>query len=230
MSRPRSSSKNWLLLCVALPALPYSLAAADLPRCVDVPRCCGHLDLGVMHDRAHEYESALREFQAAYSQLKDPRVAVDIGRTLHKLGRFAEALSYYKVAGKAAPADPEVQKIVQEYAAQAKQNLTEPVAAQRPLSVVKQPTFSVQTVPVQQTTTLTALNQNYINLNLGSLLVDHQPVPKPLYKRSALWIPLVGLALAASAAGAAAAWPRPWQPDSQIPTVNLYGLAAGGAK
>jgi tetratricopeptide (TPR) repeat protein len=102
MSRPRSLSRGWLFLFPALNSVTHHLAIAEPLRCTQDLVCRSHLDQGVALDLAGKYEPALREFQAAYQRQKDPRMAMNIGRTLHKLGRFSEALSWYKDAGRAA--------------------------------------------------------------------------------------------------------------------------------
>lgn len=232
MSRPRLLSRGWLYPFLALFALPHSLAIAEPPRCTQEPLCCSSLDRGVELDLAGKYEPALREFQAAYRRQRDPRVAINIGRTLHKLGRFSEALSWYKDAGRAAPHDTELQKQLQEFTAQAKQNIPEAAEAHSPGSVVNKPTFAVQTSPINLTAAATTINNNVIKLDLESQRAQPQPVSKPPYRRPALlWIPFAGAVLAASAAGiAAASWPHPWQPDPQVPTSVFSAITVGGAK
>lgn len=229
MSRPRSLTRGWLILFPVLIAVAHHLAIAEPLRCTQDLVCRSHLDQGVSLDLARKYEPALREFQAAYQRQKDPRVAINVGRTLHKLGRFSDALSWYKAAGRAAPADTELQKQIQEFTAQAKQNLPEEVGVRAPVSLVNQPTFAVLTSPINLTTATT--NNNTIQLELGAMHSDSQPVHKPPYRRALLWVPLIGVVLAASAAGiAAASWPRPWQPDPQVPSSVFSVATAGGAK
>ena len=231
MSRPRSLTRGWLFLFPALLPVAHPLAMEGSLRCTEDLVCRSHLDQAVAHDRAGKYEPALREFRAAYQSQKDPRVAIDIGRTLHKLGRFSEALSWYKDAGRAAPADTELQKQLQEFTAQAKQNLPEAAGARSPVSVVNRPTLAVQSSPINLTTTATAINNNIIKIDPGSVRRDPQPVHKPLYRRASMWIPLVGVVLAASAAGiTAAAWPHPWQPDPQVPASVFSAASVGGVK
>jgi len=187
MSRPRSLTRGWLFLFPALLPVAHPLAMEGSLRCTEDLVCRSHLDQAVAHDRAGKYEPALREFRAAYQSQKDPRVAIDIGRTLHKLGRFSEALSWYKDAGRATPADTELQKQLQEFTAQAKQNLPKAAGARSPVSVVNQSTFAVQTSPINLTTTATAINNNNIKLDLCALGSGPRPVYKPLYRRVALW-------------------------------------------
>ena len=232
MSRLRSLSRGWLYLFLAPFALPQSLAIAEPPRCTQDPLCSSSVDRGVELDLAGKYEPALREFQAAYRRQRDPRVALNIGRTLHKLGRFSDALSWYKNAGRAAPYDTELQQQLQEFTAQAKQNLAEPAAAHSPSSVVNQPAFTVQTSPIKLTAALTTINNNVIKLDPESHRAQPLPASKPGYRRPALlWLPFAGAVLAASAAGiAAASWPHPWQPDPQVPTSVFSAITVGGAK
>ena len=121
MFRPRflsrCSSFLFFLFLFPKPAL------AGPPDCTKQPQCRDHLDRGIAFDSEGKYEPALREFQAAYQIQKDPRVAANIGCALHKLGRFSEALSYYKDAERTAPGDADLQKKLQEYIAQAKQSM-----------------------------------------------------------------------------------------------------------
>ena len=231
MCRPRSLSRCWLFLPTIPILLAQGRAGAQTPRCADAPVCRSHLDRGMALDLARSYELALREFQAAYKQQKDPRLALNIGRTLHKLGRFAEAVSWYKDAGRAAPADTALQKQLQEFIAQAQQNTPAAPTAQKPVTVVNQPTFAVQTSPINLTTTATAINNNVIKLDVGSLRAKPQPMNRPLYRRPSLWVPLAGAVLAASVAGiAAASWPHSWQPDPQVPSSVFSAVTVGGAK
>lgn len=231
MFRPRALSRCWLFLPAILILLAQGRAGAQTPRCADDPECRNHLDRGMALDLARSYELALREFQAAYKQQKDPRLALNIGRTLHKLGRFAEAVSWYKDAGRAAPADTALQKQLQEFIVQAQQNLPAASTAQKPVTVVNQPTFAVQAAPVNVSSTATAVNYNHIRIDPSALLFTSPPEPRPLYKRASLWVPLLGLVVAAGAAGiAAATWPRPWQPDPRIPSSSYSALTVGGAK
>lgn len=121
MFRPRFLSRcSSFLFFLSLFPKP---ALAGPPDCTKLPLCRDHLDRGIAFDSDGKYEPALREFQAAYQIQKDPRVAANIGSALHKLGRFSEALSYYKDAERTAPGDADLQKRLQEYIAQAKQSM-----------------------------------------------------------------------------------------------------------
>lgn len=226
MSRPRSLSRSWLIV----PAIPILFThTPTLARCAEDPACRSHLDSGMALDLDGKYEPALREFQAAYKAQRDPRVALNIGRSLHKLGRFAEALPMYKEAGRAAPADTELQKQLQEFIPQAQQNLPSVPLAQKPVTVVNQVPITLQTAPVTSSSnaSATAINNTTVKIDLGPQV----SAPKPLYQRMSLWGPLIGVTLLAGAGGIAAAlWPRPWQPDPNIPGSPYSPASVGGAQ
>jgi len=224
MSRPRSLNKYWLLV----PSIPILFTYSPVrAACGDDPACRGHLDNGMTLDLAGKYEPALRAFQVAYKAQKDPRVAVNIGRTLHKLGRFAEALAMYKEAGRAAPADAALQRQLQEFTAQAQQNLPSEPQVQRPVKIVNQVPVTLQTAPINVSTNATAINNTTVKLDLGT----QQAGPKPAYQRMSLWGPLIGVTVLAGAAGIAAAlWPRPWQPDPNTPSSIYSTLLVEGVR
>lgn len=231
MSRLRSLNRSWLFVLTTPISLASTLSAAEPMRCSQDPPCRNHVDKAIALDAAQKYEPALHEFQAAYKQQKEPRLALNIGRTLHKLGRFAEALSWYRDIGRAAPADIELQKQLQEFTAQARQNLPAAPVAGTTVTVVSQPPFNVQISPVHLTSMAAIAHPNDIKIDLGTMPSGTHKLPVPLHKRAALWAPLVGIALAAGAAGiAAATWQRPWQPEAHIPASSFPVLTVGGAK
>lgn len=231
MSRPRSLSSIWRFPAAISILLVHGLAVANPARCADDLKCRSHLDRGMALDLAGNYEWALRQFQAAYKQQKDPRLALNIGRTLHKLGRFAEAIPWYKDAGRAAPADAVLHKQLQEFITEAQQLLPAVAPGQNTVTIVNQPTIAVQTPPPSVISTVNAINNNIIRLDPASLLPANQPVSKPLYKRASLWVPIAGLVLSAGAAGVAAAVATlPWQPDAHIPMSVLSATSVGGAR
>lgn len=228
MYRLRSLNSRWLLL-TALPILlapPRALALP--PRCTDNPACRDHLDQGVALTQARQPERALVEFEAAYTQTKDPRVALQIGSTLHDLGRFAEAIKRCQEAERADASDAPLQAKAQTLIERAQQNLRS--VNPRPIRIVNDPSLTLQTSPVQVTSMATAINNN-VKIDMGSLLAGARAETKPLYRRAGLWGPVVGLALAASAAGLTAAlWPRPWQPDPSLPHSDFMAITVGGVK
>ena len=116
------SSVLWLVLLVLL-AVPRAAQAgandAD-DGCLRDNECRGHYEKAMKAYQGGRYEAALPEFQAAYGQRQMPWLLVNIGRTLHRLGRLEEAVQYYNNYEKASlGSDPETLKKVQEYRSQA---------------------------------------------------------------------------------------------------------------
>ena len=150
--------------------------------CLKDPECRGHYDKAIGQYEAGRYNAALPEFQAAYQTRQMPWLLINIGRTLHRLGRLQEAISYYERYQKAAPnGDPETQKKVAEYMAQARVLLEAKSATEQPEPVV------APAVPV----------------------TPPQPVPdsgaaaaKPIYKKWWFWT-IVGVAVAGTVTGIA---------------------------
>lgn len=228
MYRPLTFLDSLLVAPILLLPL-LSTAVAEPLRCGPDPQCRFHLDRGIALDREQKYELALAEFQAAYRRQPDPWVAVNVGRTFHKLGRFAEALSWYRDAGYTSPADVELQKQLLEFAAQARQNLPSAPSAQKPVTVVNQVPITLQTAPVTSSSisSATAINNTTVKIDLGS----QPPGTTPLYQRMSLWAPLIGVTLLASAAGIAAGlWLRPWQPDPDTPSSPFSPATVGGVQ
>ena len=92
---------------------------ADDP-CLKETECREHYQRAIGLYESGRYEAALPEFQAAYQSRPQPWLLINIGRTLHRLGRLDEAITFYNRYEQAAPNDdPETTKKVREYKAQA---------------------------------------------------------------------------------------------------------------
>jgi hypothetical protein len=117
------SSVLWLALAFVLsfPRLALAGGANDPDDgCLRDAECRGHYEKAMKSYSGGRYEAALPEFQAAYGQRQMPWLLVNIGRTLHRLGRLEEAVQYYNNYEKASlGSDPETLKKVQEYRTQA---------------------------------------------------------------------------------------------------------------
>lgn len=112
----------WLALVFALAMPSTALAGANDADdgCLRESECRGHYEKAMKSYQAGRYEAALPEFQAAYGLRQMPWLLVNIGRTLHRLGRLEEAVQYYNNYEKASlGSDPETLKKVQEYRTQA---------------------------------------------------------------------------------------------------------------
>jgi tetratricopeptide (TPR) repeat protein len=109
------------LLFFALAATGSATAAPPDDGCLRDPECREHYDKAYSLYEKGRYEAALPEFQAAYQLRQMPWLLINIGRTLHRLGRLEEAITYYQRYQRAAPnGDPETARKVQEYITQAK--------------------------------------------------------------------------------------------------------------
>jgi tetratricopeptide (TPR) repeat protein len=108
---------------LALVSLLQAAPAAALPddACIRDERCREHHDKAIKLYNDGYYEEALTEFQAAYEARKLPLLLINIGRTMQKLGRPKESITYYErfLAAESKP-DPDVLKRVNKYLGEAK--------------------------------------------------------------------------------------------------------------
>ena len=89
--------------------------------CINDPVCRQHYDTALEQFQDGRYEAALGEFQAAYEQRQMPWLLVNIGRTLHRLGRLKEAIAHYeRYQQSGLGTDPETNQKAREYLAQAR--------------------------------------------------------------------------------------------------------------
>jgi len=118
----QASRLLFLVLCFAFAFPQPVFAGANDPDdgCLRDTECRGHYEKAMKSYSAGRYEAALPEFQAAYGLRQMPWLLVNIGRTLHRLGRLEEAVQYYNNYEKASlGADPDTLKKVREYRTQA---------------------------------------------------------------------------------------------------------------
>lgn len=89
--------------------------------CINDPVCRQHYDTALELFQDGRYEAALSEFQGAYAQRQMPWLLVNIGRTLHRLGRLKEAIAQYeRYQQSGLGTDPETNQKAREYLAQAR--------------------------------------------------------------------------------------------------------------
>lgn len=102
-----------------LSSMPAWAEAQD--PCVADPLCRAHEDRGISSSAQKNYADALVEFQAAYARAPIPRLLINIGRSLFRLGEPREALKYYERFLRAEPDPvPEVAQRVRRYVEEAK--------------------------------------------------------------------------------------------------------------
>jgi tetratricopeptide (TPR) repeat protein len=114
-----------LALLVAAPAYAKEKDGGDKDKdksdlCQKDAACRQHSDEGHKLFSDRKYSEALTEFQRAYDIAKEPRILLNIGRTLFRLGRPKAALRTFEQYQKDAPADPDTQAKVERYIAEAK--------------------------------------------------------------------------------------------------------------
>ncbi len=127
-----------LLTLVAIPA-----QAQRLPSCQADSLCWRELSRGSKLAEAADYPAALVAFQQAFARVPDPRLQINIGRSLHRLGRYDEAIAAFQRYQATAPASspPEEQEIAQRF-------LTESQTAQQKSTPAPSPQPSTQTAPI----------------------------------------------------------------------------------
>lgn len=104
MTSGPSLSTRLLLAAACTLGLPEAARAEQGDRCQRNMVCRVHSDRGVSFSEKKSYAEALSEFQAAYAAEPEPRLLLNIGRSLYRLDRPQEALEYYSRYRKAAGA------------------------------------------------------------------------------------------------------------------------------
>lgn len=123
----RCARFRWVMLLALLLSLaakahaaPPTAAQASSDPCLKEAECRDHYQRAVGLYESGRYEAALPEFQSAYQSRQMPWLLINIGRTLHRLGRLDEAITFYNRYEQASPNDdPETTRKVREYKAQA---------------------------------------------------------------------------------------------------------------
>ena len=127
MSDPRLRTRHaviiaWFLLLLVVPTAPAA-AGPHSPDdgCLNDGVCLGHYNHAVKLFEGGRFELALTEFQAAYRRRQMPWLLINIGRTLHRLGRLKEAIAHYeRYQQSGLGTDPETSQKAREYLAQAR--------------------------------------------------------------------------------------------------------------
>lgn len=117
MSKRPSSSTRLLLAAACTLGLPQqALAAEQADRCQRNMVCRVHSEKGVSLSEKKSYAEALSEFQAAYAAEPEPRLLLNIGRSLYRLDRPQEALEHFTRYRKAVGSlDSETEQAVRRY-------------------------------------------------------------------------------------------------------------------
>lgn len=143
-------------VCVLVFADVQSAAAGPMAPddgCLTDTICRARYDQAVRLFEGGRFETALPEFQAAYDRRQMPWLLINIGRTLHRLGRPREALDFYERYKQAeTKPDAETQDRLDKYIAQAKALADSTVAPSNPPTAnpggTAQPNGSKESTPV----------------------------------------------------------------------------------
>ena len=142
------------LSCAALGSSSQVLAAeAALDACLRDAKCRQLDDAGIEASGRKDYDEALKQFEAAYERVPLPRLLLNIGRSLHHLGKYQDALTYYDRFRSAAPSiDDEMWQKLARFQAEARERVAPAPIAVPPLPVLLPPTDSSVTLmgPQQQ--------------------------------------------------------------------------------
>lgn len=159
--------------------------------CLNDTVCRNHYGQGVKLFEVGRFEAALPEFQAAYERRQMPWLLINLGRTLHRLGRAREALDYYQ-RFKQAESKPDAETLdrVEKYIAQAQALASTPPPTEGGATPPNPPTAGTE--PPQDPTKLP-----------GGEPAKESP-PTPLYKKWWLWTAVGGGVLAVVVIGVAA--------------------------
>jgi len=124
------------LLPLLLTLVASHAHAQRSPSCQADSQCWRELSRGSKLAEAADYPAALVAFQQAFARIPDPRLQINIGRSLHRLGRYDEAIAAFQRYQATAPASspPEEQEIAQRFLteSQAAQQKSTPAPSQQP--------------------------------------------------------------------------------------------------
>lgn len=197
--KTRHLTMLWLIVACSIPRSLLAKADIKYTACVQVDACRAHFSAGMKLFKSEAFSDALREFNNAYAEQPDPRLLLNIGRTLHLLGKSQEALKYYQRCQEATAQDEsldhELSERLKDYIAQAQQagvsSPSLPPSAEAPMTA---DTVSVQPTPplTQPADSIPQVAPSPQALQTPLACKDTSP---PVYKRWWLWA-LVGTSAA----------------------------------
>lgn len=124
LSCPESSRWTWLAaVCAVLVLCDASVRAATVTSCSQDAACSAQFKQASQLYQEGQYARAVLAFQAAYDRRHEPRILVNIGRTLQKLGHPKEAIEFYERSQAAAPGDTALQTSVSKFITEARAQL-----------------------------------------------------------------------------------------------------------
>ena len=108
-------------MLVLLVGVGSSAWAERAPSCEQDAQCWRELARGSKLAEAGEYATALPIFEEAYQRVPDPRLQINIGRSLYRLRRYDEAIAAFQRYQATAPASApaQEQEVVRRFIAEA---------------------------------------------------------------------------------------------------------------
>lgn len=225
LSYRKSSCRTWLAaVCAVLVLSAASAHAATATSCSQDAVCSSQFKQASQLYQEGQYARAVLAFQAAYDRRHEPRILVNIGRTLQKLGHPQEAIDYYERSQAAAPGDTALQTSVSKFIAEARAQLEaqlHPPPAPPPAPLDGEPPPEGE---VAEGTQAPAAPKEPLEMPPMTLQQPYmRPVVKyvltpsrPIYKRWWFWT-LIGVAAAGGAAAVAVAVTRSSDNSQALP-------------
>lgn len=169
--------------------------------CLNDSVCRGHYEQAVRQFESGRYEGALASFQAAYQRRQMPWLLINLGRTLHRLGRPRDALQYYDRFRQAETRpDAETAARLEKYTAQAR-TLVDTAGSPLPAAGDDDPKGEVGTVPTASSNPpAKPAPDPTVNAGAGTTTTTTAPSQpaesgRPIYKKWWFWALVGGGAL-----------------------------------
>lgn len=164
--------------------------------CASVAICQEYLNRALALDQEGRYEEALAAFRQAQRHAADPGLHINIGRTLHKLSRFSEALDAYRQTRATFRLAPVTSALCRKYEDEARRLLPPPVHVV--VAPVREPPPAVsQHVTQSVSADASATASSVVTVNNYAPPPSPQGPPPPLYKRGWFWPVTLGVVLSA---------------------------------
>lgn len=187
----------WFIATCSITSVSHAKSDIKYTPCVQIDSCRVHSSAGTKFFKSDSFPDALREFNNAYAEQPDPRLLLNIGRTLHMLGKPQEALKYYQRCQEATTQDEsldrELSARLKDYMSQAQEVIavspSSPVAT--PITLAPNP----EILPSTSIQPMQPLPQSAEPTNASAPLACKE-AKVPLYKQKWLWA-----VVASSAAG-----------------------------
>lgn len=186
---------SWFIIMCVLPGSLQAKTDIKYTPCVQVDACRVHSSAGTKFFKLEAYADALREFHNAYAEQPDPRLLLNIGRTLHLLGKSQEALKYYGRCEEATAQDEsldrELKDRLKDYKAQALQATGGSSASPPPTDA---PLASADPPPPHPAASLAPAPAS--SAEAAAAAPACQEASPPLYKKKWLWATVAASAAA----------------------------------